>query len=82
MAVSLIDLPPYVIIYKQCGLLDSSVEFEAEIVAVSSAVMRQGNYYPHQRINIAPGIVQLGADQAIIFKFNINPPSYFHKCPH
>jgi hypothetical protein len=81
MAVSLNDLPPYVIVYKQCGLLDSSMMFEAEVVAVSNAVLRQGTYYPHQRINIAPGTVQLGADQAIIFKFNINPPSYFQKCP-
>lgn len=84
--------PP--LFYKQCEI-DRSVEFKAEVIAVSrllsrytllnykvcSAVIRQGTYYPHQRINIAPGTVRLGADQAIIFKFNIDSSYYRRRCP-
>jgi hypothetical protein len=81
IAINLNDIPPYVVIYKKCNFMDKSVEFWAEVVAVSSAVSRQGTYYPHQKINIAPGVVELGADQAIVFKFNIKPPSYFQQCP-
>ncbi|KAI6228450.1 Alpha-glucosidase [Aphelenchoides besseyi] len=79
--ISLTDLPPYNVIYKQCGLHDKTVDFEAEIIAISSAVAKQQTYYLRQKIGIARGTIQLGADQGVIFKFQINPPNFFKQCP-
>ena len=79
--VPLGDLPPFIVVAQQCAFNAASHAFNAQVLAVSSSLARNAAYSLLDKVNIASGAVQLGADQGVLLKFDISPSNFLERCP-